>query len=168
MSHYKHLTLIEREKLLFFVGQGFGVSEIAKCLGRSRSTIYRELKRNSSRKTGYIPINAQKRYEKRRKQSKKHKRLEDKGPYELVKDRFLKHHWSPEQIAGRLKKEGSPYHISCTTIYRAIYAGMFDTPEQRRSTGNRGMKRKLRHKGKPRKSRNADSMRGLAPCRAYD
>lgn len=85
------------------MGQGFGVSEIAKCLGRSRSTIYRELKRNSSRKTGYIPINAQKRYEKRRKQSKKHKRLEDKGLYELVKDRFLKHHRSPEQIA--LKKK---------------------------------------------------------------
>ena len=35
--------------------------------------------------------------------------------------------------------------------YKAIYAGMFDTPEQKRSQGNRGARRKLRHKGKPRR-----------------
>lgn len=160
MGHYKHLTLIEREKLLFFMGQGWGIAEIAQALGRSRSTVYRELRRNSSKQEGYLPINAQKRYEKRRKQCRKRKRLEEPALFELVKDRFLKHHWSPEQIAGRLVLEGSPYHISYATIYRGIYAGMFDTPEQRRSTGNRGMKRRLRHKGKPRKNKNSGSMRG--------
>lgn len=160
MSHYKHLTLIEREKLLFFAGQGLSVAQIALALGRSRSTVYRELKRNTSRKIGYIPANAQKRYENRRKRCRKQKRLEDPVLYELVKDRFLNHHWSPEQIAGRLKLDRSPYRISYPTIYRAIYAGMFDTPEQRRSVGNRGMKRRLRHKGKPRKSKNPDSKRG--------
>ena len=41
--------------------------------------------------------------------------------------------------------------ISYKTIYRAIYAGMFDTPEQKRSEGNRGARRKLRHRGKPRR-----------------
>lgn len=160
MSHYKHLTLIEREKLLFFMGQGLSVAQIALALGRSRSTIYRELKRNSGRRIGYIPANAQKRYEKRRKHCRRHKLLEDPALYELVKDKFLNHHWSPEQIAGRLRQEGSPCRISYASIYRAIYAGMFDTPEQRRSVGNRGMKRRLRHKGKPRKSKNHNSMRG--------
>lgn len=160
MGHYKHFTLDEREKLLFFMGQGLGISEIALALGRSRSTIYRELKRNSSKREGYLPINAQKRYEKRRKQCRKHKRLEDQELFELVKDRFLEHHWSPEQISGRLVQEGLPHRISYATIYRAIYAGMFDTAEQRRSVGNRGMKRRLRHKGKPRKTRNSNSKRG--------
>ena len=47
-------------------------------------------------------------------------------------------HWSPEQIANRLKLEDYPIQISYKTIYRAIYAGMFDTPEQKRSQGNRG------------------------------
>ena len=46
--------------------------------------------------------------------------------------------WSPEQIANRLKLEGYPIKISYKTIYRAIYAGMFDTAEQKRSTGKRG------------------------------
>lgn len=160
MSHYKHLTLVDREKLLFFVGQGIEIAGIAQLLGRSRSTIYRELKRNSDCKAGYLPITAQKQYKKRRELCKRHKRLEDPALYELVKDRFLKRHWSPEQIAGRLKLEGSLYHISCATIYRAIYAGMFDTAEQRRSQGNRGMKRRLRHKGKPRNSKNGESRWG--------
>ena len=31
-----------------------------------------------------------------------------------------------------------PIQISYKTIYRAIYAEMFDTPEQKRSEGNRG------------------------------
>ena len=31
---------------------------------------------------------------------------------------------------------------------------MFDTPEQKRSTGNRGAIRKLRHKGKPQRNKN--------------
>ena len=160
MGHYKHFTLVEREKLLFFMGQGLRISEIALALGRSRSTIYRELKRNTSKRSGYLPINAQKRYEKRRKQCRKRKRLEDSILFELVKDRFLEHHWSPEQICGRLVLENSQYRISYTTIYRAIYAGMFDTPEQRRSQGNRGMKRRLRHKGKPRKTNDSNSKKG--------
>lgn len=159
MSQYKHLTLCEREKLLFFVGKGYSVAKIASELGRSRSTIYRELKRNSKRKE-YLPVNAQKKYEKRRKKCHRHKLLEDVVLYELVKDRFLNHRWSPEQIANRLRIEGSEYSISYNTIYRAIYAGMFDTPEQLRSQGNRGMKRRLRHKGKPRHKKREDDRRG--------
>ena len=160
MDHYKHFTLIERESLLFLLGQGKKISEIAKIMKRDRSTIYRELKRNTKKKDDYIPIKAQQQYEKRRKKCRKHKLLEDPALYAWVKDRFLNHHWSPEQISGRLSLEGSAYSISYNTIYRAIYAGMFDTPEQRRSTGNHGMKRRLRHKGKPRKRKDSTENRG--------
>ena len=48
MSHYKHLTPIERENLLFYLAKGYTVTEIAKELGRSKATICRELRRNSS------------------------------------------------------------------------------------------------------------------------
>ncbi|MBR1806994.1 MAG: IS30 family transposase [Selenomonadaceae bacterium] len=48
-------------------------------------------------------------------------------------------------------------------IYRAIYAGMFDTPEQKRSTGNRGAIRHLRHRGKPRRPKGYVSNRGKMP-----
>ena len=73
------------------------------------------------------------------------------------------HHWSPEQISARLKLENYSITISYKTIYRAIYAGMFDTAEQRKSTGNRGAIRKLRHKGKSRHSKNYVELRGKIP-----
>ena len=40
---------------------------------------------------------------------------------------------------------------------------MFDTPEQKRSEGNRGARRKLRHRGKPRRPKGYVSNRGKIP-----
>lgn len=52
MCHYQHLTLIEREKIMFFRAQGKNLSVIAKELRRSKATISRELRRNG--KDAYI------------------------------------------------------------------------------------------------------------------
>jgi len=129
-------------------------------LGRHKSTISRELARNDAE---YLPSKAQARYERRRKNCRPHKILENPDLFARVKHLFLGLHWSPEQIAARLKLEGYPIQISYKTIYRAIYAGMFDTPEQRRSQGNRGARRYLRHKGKPRHKKGYVSNRGKIP-----
>ena len=50
---------------------------------------------------------------------------------ETVARSFLKQQWSPEQISNRLKYENSEFKIGYSTIHRAIYLGLFDTPEQR-------------------------------------
>ena len=55
----------------------------------------------------------------------------------LVKDKFIKHQWSPEGIAGRLRLEKHDASISCATIYRGIYAGLFD--DVKLSHGARGV-----------------------------
>lgn len=159
MSQYKHLTLYEREKIHFFCAKGYSQAKIAAELGRSKSTVSRELRRNSP-EGEYLPARAQEQYSQRRRKCHRKKLLENTELYELVKDKFLNFQWSPEQIAGRLRLEKSAYRISFNTIYRAIYAGMFDTPEQRRSPGNRGAKRKLRHKGKPRRGKGYQENRG--------
>lgn len=80
--------------------------------------------------------------------------------YSLVRRLFLEEEWSPEQIANRLVQENSVHRISYTTIYRAIYAGIFDTAQQRRSKGNRGAIRKLRHRGKNRRRKGTVETRG--------
>lgn len=160
MSHYKHLTRKERESLLYYMAKGYTQSKIAKELGRSRSTICREVRRNSTQAGVYSPSTAEARYRKRREKSRRKKLLAETGLYEVVKEKLLIHHWSPEQIAGRLKLEGSASRISYPTIYRAIYSGMFDTPEQRSSSGNGGAKRSLRHKGKPRRGKGYVERRG--------
>ena len=126
---YKHLSITERESL-----------------GRDKSTISRELARNGA---DYSPSKAQAHYRRRRKNCRPHKLLENPALFALVKKLFLECHWSPEQIAVPLKLEDYPIQINYKTIYRAIYAGRLDTPEQKHSQGNRGARRKLRHKGKP-------------------
>ena len=157
MCHYKHLTLEEREKLLYFSAKGYSVTEIAKELGRDKSTISRELRRNCSGGQ-YLPSSAQQMYSKRRKACRPCKRLDDPILFQTVKEKFLEHQWSPEQIAGRLALEQKQTVISYATIYRAIYSGMFDTCL--RSHSSRGVIRKLRHRGKTRHTKSYEERRG--------
>lgn len=76
-----------------------------------------------------------------------------------VKALFLDQQWSPEEITGRLALEHHKTIISYSTIYREIYASRFDDPH--RSHGNRGVVRKLRHRGKNRHTKNRVEIRYL-------
>ena len=160
MSHYHHLSITEREKILILRTEGKNLREIAREIGRCVSTVCRELRRNSPGKQGYSAIEAEKKYRDRRKKCKRHKLLSNAEFQGLVRRLFLEEQWSPEQIANRLAYENSVFRISYSTIYRAIYAGMFDTAEQRRSEGNRGAVRKLRHRGKTRRRKGTVETRG--------
>lgn len=157
---YRHLSIIEREKILFCIAAKYSITETAKYIGRNKSTVSREIKRNAKL---YSPSEAQKNYKIRRNPCRPHKKLENLEVFELVKEMFLGKHWSPEQIAARLKLENYPISISYRTIYRAIYTGMFDTAEQKRSKGNRGAIRKLRHRGKSRHTKKYVELRGKIP-----
>ena len=145
MCHYHHLALIEWEKIMFFRAQGKNLSGIAKELGRSKATISRELRRNN-KDTSYIPAIAHQQYRTRRKACRAVKKLNKPELLCLVKDKFIKHQWPPEEIAGRLRLEKHCESISYATIYRGIYAGMFD--EANLSHGARGAMHKLRYRGK--------------------
>ncbi|MEE1492350.1 MAG: IS30 family transposase [Massilioclostridium sp.] len=157
MDHYHHLNTKERESILFMLGEGRSLRSIAAALGRSTSTISRELKRNRSKKE-YSPSEAEKQYCLRRKKCCRKKLLSNPDAKQLVKRLFLEEQWSPEQISNRLKKEGNTIQASFATIYRAIYAGMLD--ERRLSHGERGVVRKLRHRGKTRHRKGTEETRG--------
>ena len=147
MNHYTHFTLKEREMLKYFIDIGKNQTEISILLGKNKSSISREIKRNSQNGE-YIPCEAHDRYKNRRFNCRPRKKLDNPSLYECVKDLFLRHQWSPEQISSRLKFENSSFTISYNTIYREIYNGRFD--EKGLSHGNRGVIRKLRHRGKSR------------------
>ena len=159
MSHYKHLTPEEREKILLLRSKNYSISYIAAAIGRNKSTVSRELSRNSIAGV-YSAVSAQAAYQKRRRNCRAKHKLSNLDIFQYVQDKFLEHQWSPEQIAGRLKIENANMSISYSTIYRGIYAGVFDTKEQRRSKGNRGAIRKLRHRGKTRHTKNHMEKRG--------
>lgn len=158
MSHYHHFSIEEREKILVFSKEGKSIRSIAILLGRSASSVSREIMRNRSYKTGYSAVAAEKKYQQRRKKCRRHRLLENQERLKLIKALFLEQQWSPEEIDQRLLFENNPLRVSYTTIYRGIYAGMFD--EGKLSRGNRGVIRKLRHRGKTRHAKDHQEKRG--------
>ena len=159
MSHYKHITPEEREKILVLRSQNHSITNIADSIGRNKSTVSRELSRNTI-DGEYSAVAAQAAYHNRRSRCRRKSKLSDPRIFKIVQEKFLEHQWSPEQVAGRLKQEHSGISISYAIIYRGIYAGLFDTPEERNSHGNRGAVRKLRHKGKTRHTKDHVEKRG--------
>lgn len=150
MGQYTHLTLSEREDIMMMRRDGRGVSDIARAIGRSRSTVSRELSRNSCARF-YRASTAQRRYEERRAACSRGRILDDARVFELVRGKFLEEQWSPEQIEGRLALELGRSPVSDTTIYRGIARGLFDG-----CIGGRRAACRLRRKGRRRRAKGAE------------
>lgn len=147
MSHYNHLTILERENIFLFFNQGKSIRSIASLMKRSPSTISRELKRNT-KNTTYSPVLAQTIYSYRKQNCGRKLLLSNNRVWTIVRRLFVEEQWSPEEISHRLKSERTGIAISYTTIYRGIYNGLFEIEPL--SHGNRGLVRSLRHRGKTR------------------
>ena len=133
MKTHKKLTSAERILLAAWKKEGLSNIICAKRLRRAVSTIGRELKRNRIRvsignKTQdyiYEPNHAQFVSESKKQNAWLAKQpLKNKKIYAYVLEK-LKESWSPEQIAGRLRKIDHPddpsWHICMETIYQFIY-----------------------------------------------
>lgn len=124
---YSQITLDERRKIERWRTAKISVDIIAEKLGRHRSTISRELKRNifddpeMRELTGYYGLVADTKSKDRRYNLRKLMRrpLLREAIIELIR-----HGWSPEQIAGRLKLEEARHGMSVCheTIYRFAYS----------------------------------------------
>jgi IS30 family transposase len=117
---YKQLTPDERYMIGQLRRQGCGPSEIARLMGRNRSTIWRELQRNRIETPKGLVYCVSKAQEQRNGRLRRSRR----GPQHSAEDyalvrRLLLEHWSPEQIAGTLGRL-EELHISHQTIYRYI------------------------------------------------
>ncbi|WP_416337261.1 IS30 family transposase [Enterococcus thailandicus] len=157
MSHYNHLTILERENIFLFFNQGKSIRSIASLMKRSPSTISRELKRNT-KNTTYSPVLAQTIYSYRKQNCGRKLLLSNNRIWTIVRRLFVEEQWSPEEISHRLKSERTGIAISYTTIYRGIYNGLFETEPL--SHGNRGLVRSLRRRGKTRHAKHHVERRG--------
>jgi transposase, IS30 family len=99
----RHLTLAERQVLHRMVKAKKSRLEISERMKRHGSTIWRELKRNSNA-WGYRPETAQRLARQRRVVCRRPYKLKDIDLRLYVSDRLRKA-WSPDQIAGRLRRE---------------------------------------------------------------
>ena len=120
MRKYTHISSEEREKLYLGLAQGVALAEIARQLGRSKATIYREIKRNKKAGVGYLPDSAHK-FARRRKyrgfvKLQKHPELAA-----LIIRLMRENKWSPAAIAGRILDEKHAVTVCAETIYQYIY-----------------------------------------------
>ena len=114
---YLHLTIYERSSIETLRKENYSMRAIAKHLNRSVSTISREIKRHMTEE-GYSAPTAQTQYKANKRRCGR--------PLTLTKtlskfiQHYLKLHWSPEQIVGRLLSN----QVSFKSIYRWINSNL--------------------------------------------
>ena len=122
MKHYQHLNKEERFYIWNALRTGNSQKEVALALGRSPSTICREIKRNKYPQANIYTYHWALEILNRRKSRvarTKHRKL-DLGVTEMI-EKLLQCYLSPEQVSGYLHKHHD-ISISHETIYRYIYA----------------------------------------------
>ena len=116
---YRQLNAEERSALAALRSVGLNQAEIARELGRHRSTVGRELRRNAAPHDGrYRARRADQRAHARRYRSRRNSQF---GWEEWARvEELLREEWSPEQVSGHLGRSGE-LAISHESIYRHVW-----------------------------------------------
>ena len=114
-----HITESQRYTISSMFKQGYKQFEIARAIGKNKSVISRELKRNSDRRSGiYNDELAHRKYAKRQKE--KHKYIKFTLEMQKEVEVLLREDFSPEQVVGVFLKQGKQV-VSVERIYQHIW-----------------------------------------------
>lgn len=116
------LSLSEREEISRGVAAGRSLRSIAASLGRVPSTVSREIRRNGGRR-GYRASKADQAAWDRARRPRTCRLVQNRALARIVVEK-LQLEWSPEQIAGWLKRrfpDHENYRVSHETIYRSLF-----------------------------------------------
>lgn len=122
---YTHLTSQERHVIYHLILYGLSFREIGRRLGRSHSTIQREVQRNQipNIKSIYTSERGTHRYRTFKHRAQHQRRKAHPPLWQYVVEK-LGLHWSPEQIVGRLKKDfprSKAMRVCVETVYSWVY-----------------------------------------------
>ncbi len=149
MTNYKRLSDLEREEISRMLSQNCSFRSIAKTLGRSASTISREIGAGSCSKYTYRAVRAQNRARRNSSKRKAGKRkLGDNQELWRHIRKKLKKKWSPRQIAEELQKD-YPLDMAMRISPEAIYTYIYVLPRgslKKELTSSLRQNHKRRHK----------------------
>ena len=121
--HPRFLSLPERETIRDMRADGASLRSIARALGRSASTVARELARNGEPEGGYQPYAAHRKAAVRRPRPKDRKISANPRLLAYVQDK-LRLRWSPEQVCHALREEfgdDAEMRVCPETVYQTLY-----------------------------------------------
>ena len=141
MGSYRHLTRDDRDQIAGMMAAGQPQSRIAEAVGKSKSTISRELRRNALDSGGYSAAIADGAYMERRQRPAVLERDAKRATF--VRQR-LSEGWSPQQISGWLQSgaEAGLTAVTMETIYAFIYRTAQKAEELWRYLARRRKKRR--------------------------
>src|SRR5665809_94490 len=119
----RYLSFAEREEIALARAAGESIRQVAARVGRSPSTISRELARNADRTGRYRAGSAHVLAHQRASRPKPAKLVTNQVLRERVQTELTKR-YSPEQIAGRLREDypdQPEMWVSTETIYQSLY-----------------------------------------------
>ena len=124
MSH-KQITASQRNELSALLRIGTKQKDIARLLRKDRTTIWREQRRNSEKNRKYHAGKAKEKTTKRQVIAHgQQRKIENNSWLRNYVVKKIKKHWSPEQIAGRIKvkwKNDKSRYIGKDSIYKYIH-----------------------------------------------
>jgi len=138
----KHLTKEQRYQIKAYLDCGKSKLFIAQALNVNKTTIYRELKRNSTKTGRYNPNYAQELSDERKERFAKNRRFTPRIE-RFIRKHIEKEQWSPEQIVGYCKKHDIPM-VSHERIYAFIRED-----KAKGGTLYRHLRHQLKHRKRP-------------------
>lgn len=162
---YNQLALEQRYKIEALLEVGLNQTDIALKIGVHKSTISRELRRNTPQRGTnakvYVACKANEKTVNRHRFKPK-RRLFTPEMKQEMKDWLVLKRYSPELVWAQWKKDGKPY-VSHETIYKFIWSCKHTNKRQNRPYKN--LYKYLKHGRRRRKRGNRKDLRGLIPNR---
>lgn len=160
---YHHITKEERVKIEAWFMSGERPADMARWLGRHRSSIGRELERVheifGSQRTYRAKEGEERRRAVSRAANQARRQLVEGGALTIWVEKKLRRRWSPEQIAGRLKKY-PPRHLKGQIIcHETIYQYVYDHHPELIMFLRRGKKKYRRNRGTKAKNKAREAQR---------
>lgn len=159
---YTQLNKDERIQIEALWKAGHGKKDIARRLGRGTTTITNELTRNGDAVSGWYKASQADRLSRDRREranQEVHSKLFVGSALEMYVEQKLRSHWSPEQIAGRLRRLKRKMNVSHETIYLFIYKKRKDLipllrhSKKRRHRRKNGTKQRAKRREEAKKRR---------------
>jgi len=132
-KHYTHLSAEERGVIMAMQAQGGSGRQIAKVLGRTSSTVVRELRRNGCHRPGtrkpmgrprsipgYDASRAGARARCLRRKPRVARKLRCNSPLWQRVRRMLARHWSPQQVAAKLSAAAGQARVARDDLQRDL------------------------------------------------